>query len=46
VLLLLLLGLLRETRNRAGRIAGEQPFDEDARRHAEETVSMQMDGMQ
>jgi hypothetical protein len=32
---LLLLELLRETRSRAGRSAGEQPFDEDARHHAE-----------
>ena len=32
---LLLLELLLETRRRAGRIAGEQPFDEDARHHAE-----------
>jgi hypothetical protein len=31
---LLLLELLRETRSRAGRSAGEQPFDEDARHHA------------
>jgi hypothetical protein len=34
-LLELLLGLLRETRSRAGRGAGKQPFDEDARHHAE-----------
>ena len=35
---LLLLELLRETRNRAGRSAGEQPFDEDARHHAESEI--------
>ena len=55
-LLELLLGLLRETRRRAGRGAGEpavaeavaerQPLDEDARHHAGPTLSMQMDGMQ
>jgi hypothetical protein len=32
---LLLLELLLETRRRAGRRAGEQLFDEDARHHAE-----------
>jgi hypothetical protein len=31
---LLLLELLLETRRRAGRIAGERQFDEDARHHA------------
>ena len=31
---LLLLELLLETRRRAGRIAGERQFDEDARDHA------------
>ena len=31
---LLLLELLLETRRRAGRIAGERPFDEFARHHA------------
>ena len=33
-LVLLLLGLLREAGRRAGRMAGEQLFDENARHHA------------